>query len=90
MSPGCGGEQVRGTDAEPQGPRRDAGRHPQQWTATQASEQTTDNTFQLDHPKRKEAADAEASGRWVTPVSDGEAGCSQVRAGGGEGGLETH
>lgn len=53
-------EQVRGRDTELRGPRQDAGCHPWQWTATQASDRTTDNTFHLDHPKQKEAKDAEA------------------------------
>lgn len=59
-------EQGRGRGAEPRGPRQDAGCHPRQWTATQASEQTIDNTFQLDHLKWKEAKDVEASWRWFT------------------------
>ena len=45
--------QVKGRDAELREPRRDAGGRPWQWAATQASEQTTDNTFQLDHPSRR-------------------------------------
>lgn len=51
----------------------------------QASEQTTDNTFQLDCTRRKEAANH--GGQWEVgyAVSDGEAGCSQVRGRGGEG-----